>query len=249
MKTSIIKLSEKDIDKDKKELKKITETFKEGGLVVFPTETVYGLGANGLDKEAVKKIYEAKGRPNDNPSILHIAKTSQLDELVSEIPKIAKKCINNFWPGPLTIIFKKSDIVPMEVTGGLDTVAIRMPSNKIAAKILKNVNLPIAAPSANISGRPSPTKASHVIEDLMGRVDIIVDGGKSIVGIESTVLDVTTDPPMILRPGKVTLEDLQKIDKSIGIDNTTIDAKDKSIPKSPGQKYKHYAPKLSLIHI
>lgn len=243
MKTSIIKLSEKDIDKDKKELKKITETFKEGGLVVFPTETVYGLGANGLDKEAVKKIYQAKGRPNDNPSILHIAKISQLDELVSEIPKIAKKCINNFWPGPLTIIFKKSDIVPMEVTGGLDTVAIRMPSNKIAAKILKNVNLPIAAPSANISGRPSPTKASHVIEDLMGRVDIIVDGGKSIVGIESTVLDVTTDPPMILRPGKVTLEDLQKIDKSIGIDNTTIDAKDKSIPKSPGQKYKHYAPK------
>lgn len=243
MKTSIIKFSDKDMCKNKENLKKITRTFKEGGLVVFPTETVYGLGANGFDKEAVKKIYKAKGRPTDNPSILHIAKISQLNELVKDVPKIAKKCIKNFWPGPLTIIFKKSDLVPLEVTGGLDTVAIRMPSNKIAAQILRDVNLPIAAPSANISGRPSPTKASHVIEDLMGKVDIIVDGGQSLVGIESTVLDVTTDPPMILRPGKITLEDLQKIDKSIGIDNTTIDAKDKSIPKSPGQKYKHYAPR------
>ncbi|WP_308533605.1 L-threonylcarbamoyladenylate synthase [uncultured Peptoniphilus sp.] len=243
MKTNIIKLSEKETSKDDKNLEKITNTLKIGGLVVFPTETVYGLGANGLDKNACEGIFKAKGRPNDNPLILHIAYISQLDELVKEVPKIAQKCIKKFWPGPLTIIFKKSDLVPKEVTGGLETVAIRMPSNKIAHKILADVILPIAAPSANISGRPSPTKTEHVIEDLMGKVDIIVDGGHTVVGIESTVLDVTSDPPMILRPGKITLEDLQKVDKNISIDHTTIDAKDKTVPKSPGQKYKHYAPK------
>lgn len=247
MKTNIIKLSEKDTSKDDKNLERITNTLKRGGLVVFPTETVYGLGANGLDKNACEGIFKAKGRPNDNPLILHIAHISQLDELVKEVPKIAQKCIKKFWPGPLTIIFKKSDLVPKEVTGGLETVAIRMPSNKIAHKILADVMLPIAAPSANISGRPSPTKAEHVIEDLMGKVDIIVDGGHTVVGIESTVLDVTSDPPMILRPGKITLEDLQKVDKNISIDHTTIDAKNKTVPKSPGQKYKHYAPKGMAI--
>lgn len=245
MKTEIIKF--KGNEKDKKYLDKIKKTFERGGLVVIPTETVYGLGGNGLDADACKKIYKAKGRPSDNPLILHIAENSQLDELVEEIPDVAKKCMEKFWPGPLTMIFKRSDIIPDAVTGGLDTVAIREPSHKIANKILKAVHLPIAAPSANISGRPSPTKIEHVLEDLDGKVDIVVDGGKSVVGIESTVLDVTVDPPMILRPGKITLEDLQKISPDITIDQSTIDATNKKVPKSPGQKYKHYAPRAEAI--
>lgn len=245
MKTDIIKF--KGNTKDKIYLKKISDTLKDGGLVVFPTETVYGLGGNGLNKRACKKIYEAKGRPGDNPLILHIAENSQLDELVAEIPDVAKKCIEIFWPGPLTIIFKRAAIIPDEATGGLDTVAIREPSNEIAHAILKTVDFPVAAPSANLSGRPSPTKVEHVIEDLNGRVDIIVDGGHSVVGIESTVLDVTVDPPMILRPGKITLEDLKEIDKNITIDSATIDSKSGEIPKSPGQKYRHYAPRAEAI--
>ena len=245
MKTDIIKF--KGNTKDKIYLKKISDTLKDGGLVVFPTETVYGLGGNGLNKRACKKIYEAKGRPGDNPLILHIAENSQLDELVAEIPDVAKKCIEKFWPGPLTIIFKRAAIIPDEATGGLDTVAIREPSNEIAHAILKTVDFPVAAPSANLSGRPSPTKVEHVIEDLNGRVDIIVDGGHSVVGIESTVLDVTVDPPMILRPGKITLEDLKEIDKNITIDSATIDSKSGEIPKSPGQKYRHYAPRAEAI--
>lgn len=245
MKTDIIKF--KGNTKDKIYLKKISDTLKDGGLVVLPTETVYGLGGNGLNKRACKKIYEAKGRPSDNPLILHIAENSQLDELVAEIPDVAKKCIEKFWPGPLTIIFKRAAIIPDEATGGLDTVAIREPSNEIAHAILKAVDFPVAAPSANLSGRPSPTKVEHVIEDLNGRVDIIVDGGHSVVGIESTVLDVTADPPMILRPGKITLEDLREIDENITIDSATIDSKSGEIPKSPGQKYRHYAPRAEAI--
>ena len=245
MKTDIIKF--KGNTKDKIYLKKISDTLKDGGLVVLPTETVYGLGGNGLNKRACKKIYEAKGRPGDNPLILHIAENSQLDELVAEIPDVAKKCIEKFWPGPLTIIFKRAAIIPDEATGGLDTVAIREPSNEIAHAILKAVDFPVAAPSANLSGRPSPTKVEHVIEDLNGRVDIIVDGGHSVVGIESTVLDVTADPPMILRPGKITLEDLREIDENITIDSATIDSKSGEIPKSPGQKYRHYAPRAEAI--
>lgn len=245
MKTEIIKFEGN--ENDKKYLDKIKKTFEKGGLVVFPTETVYGLGGNGLDSKACKKIYEAKGRPSDNPLILHIAENSQLDELVEEVPEVAKKCMEKFWPGPLTMIFKRSKLIPDAVTGGLDTVAVREPSHKLANKILKATHLPIAAPSANISGRPSPTKTQHVIHDLDGRVDIIVDGGKSVVGIESTVLDVTVDPPMILRPGKVTLEDLQKISPDITIDQSTIDSTNKKVPKSPGQKYKHYAPKADAI--
>ncbi|WP_297392581.1 L-threonylcarbamoyladenylate synthase [uncultured Peptoniphilus sp.] len=245
MKTEIIKF--KGNAKDKTYLRKISDTLREGGLVVLPTETVYGLGGNGLNKRACKKIYEAKGRPSDNPLILHIAENSQLDALVAEIPDVAKKCMEKFWPGPLTIIFKRSEIVPDEATGGLETVAIREPSNEIAHAILKAVDFPVAAPSANLSGRPSPTKVEHVIEDLNGRVDIIVDGGHSVVGIESTVLDVTVDPPMILRPGKITLEDLREIDENITIDNATIDAKSGKIPKSPGQKYRHYAPRAEAI--
>lgn len=240
MRTEIIKLSG---EKDKKNLEKISQTFRRGGLVVFPTETVYGLGANGLDPTACKNIYLAKGRPSDNPLILHIADKGQLKDLVSEIPESAKKCMGAFWPGPLTIIFRKSEKVPLEATGGLDTVAVRMPSHPIAHMILKDAGLPIAAPSANLSGRPSPTMTKHVLEDLSGKVDIIVDGGHTVVGIESTVLDVTVEPPMILRPGKVTLEQLQTVIADVSIDQTVIATDEKTIPKSPGQKYKHYAPK------
>lgn len=241
MNTKIIKIDENNIEKDK--VKEITKAFSDGKLVVIPTETVYGLGANGFDEEACKNIFKAKGRPMDNPLILHIADVEQIDELVSEIPQVAKDCMEMFWPGPLTMILKKSDKMSDVVTAGLDTVAIRMPSHKIAREILKDCKLPIAAPSANLSGRPSPTAFKHVDEDLNNKVDIIVDGGTSNVGIESTVIDMTSNPPMILRPGYVTYEDLKVLIPDLAVDNTTIDAKDKTVPKSPGQKYKHYAPK------
>lgn len=241
MKTKIIKLKEDKLSKEDLEI--IDQAFRDGKLVVFPTETVYGLGANGLDPDADKKIFKAKGRPSDNPLILHIAYMSQINELVKEIPDVARELSDNFWPGPLTMIFNKSDLVPDAVTAGLDTVAIRMPSHPVAREILKYTKLPIAAPSANLSGKPSPTTYKRVMEDLDGLVDIIVDGGKPSYGIESTVLDLTSDPAMILRPGGVTKEDLKKIIPNIAIDNTIIDSNDKTIPKSPGQKYKHYAPK------
>jgi L-threonylcarbamoyladenylate synthase len=240
MKTKIIKVKNNKLDQE--DLKTIDEAFRKGKLVVFPTETVYGLGANGFDAEADKKIFKAKGRPSDNPLILHIAYMSQINELVKEIPDIARDLSENFWPGPLTMIFKKSDLVPDAVTGGLDTVAIRMPSHPVAREILKYTKLPIAAPSANLSGKPSPTSYERVMEDLDGAVDIIVDGGRPSYGIESTVLDLTVEPAMILRPGGVTKEDLKNFIPNIAIDNTIIDADDKAIPKSPGQKYKHYAP-------
>lgn len=240
MKTKIIKIDKDNIER--KKIEEITRAFSDGKLVVIPTETVYGLGANGLDEEACKNIFKAKGRPADNPLILHIAENSQLDELVSEIPELAKKCIDEFWPGPITMIFKRSDKIPNVVTAGLDTVAIRMPSHEIARAILKDCKLPIAAPSANLSGRPSPTAFKHVKEDLDGKVDIMVDGGVTNVGIESTVIDMTSNPPMILRPGGITYEDLKKIIPDVAVDNTTIDASDHAIPKSPGQKYRHYAP-------
>lgn len=241
MDTKIIKIDEDNIEQDK--IREITEAFNDGKLVVIPTETVYGLGANGFDEEACMNIFRAKGRPADNPLILHIAELSQVDELVSEIPEAARDCMEVFWPGPLTIIMKRSEKIPDVVTARLDTVAIRMPSHKVARSILKDCMLPIAAPSANLSGRPSPTSFKHCREDLEGKVDIIVDGGTTNVGIESTVIDVTSNPPMILRPGGVTFEDLKTIIPNVAIDNTTIDATDEAIPKSPGQKYRHYAPK------
>lgn len=221
----------------------VGRALAEGKLVVIPTETVYGLGANGLKEDAVEGIFRAKGRPSDNPLILHVADEAQVEELVAEIPKAARDAMAVFWPGPLTIIFKKSDLVPDGVSAGLDTVAIRMPDHPVAHAILAAAAVPVAAPSANLSGKPSPTKASHVLEDLSGKVDMIVDGGTTNVGIESTVLDVTTNPPMILRPGKVTKEDLETILGVVGLDETLIHADSTKIPKSPGQKYRHYAPK------
>ncbi len=221
--------------------------LKASGTVVFPTETVYGLGANGLDIGAVDKIFKAKGRPSDNPLILHVHSISQVKELVEEIPEIAKTCMEKFWPGPLTILFKKSSKVPEIITAGLNTVAIRMPDNKIALELIKTGNMPIAAPSANLSGRPSPTSAKHVIEDLMGRVDMIIDGASTGIGIESTVLDLSGDIPMILRPGAVTEEDLKRFIANIRVDSSIISEDKSIIPKSPGQKYRHYAPKAEML--
>lgn len=222
--------------------------LKNGGLVAFPTETVYGLGANGLDAVACKKIYEAKGRPSDNPLILHIARKEALYDIVKNVPERAEKLIDAFWPGPLTMIFEKKDCVPNEITGGYSTVAVRFPSHKVAQHIIETSGLPIAAPSANSSGKPSPTKASHVIFDLDGKIDMIVDGGNAEVGLESTILDVSGEIPMLLRPGAVTKEMIESVIGQIEIDPTILSKPSNNIaPKAPGMKYTHYSPKADVI--
>lgn len=222
--------------------------LREGKLVAFPTETVYGLGGDAYDKTAAARIYAAKGRPSDNPLIVHIAELSELEKLARDIPKEAYLLAEKFWPGPLTMIFKKKDIIPRETTGGLDTVAIRMPSHPIARRLIQEAGLPIAAPSANASGRPSTTKAEHVIEDLNGKIDMIIDGGSSDIGLESTIVDLTCRPILILRPGYITIEMLKEIIPDIAYDKAVIKrVKDDSIvAKAPGMKYKHYAPKGDL---
>lgn len=244
MDTRIVKIDIENIDENL--IEEAATLIKEGKLVAFPTETVYGLGANGLDEKAVLKIFEAKGRPQDNPLILHIQSLDQLLPLVSHIPFIAYKCMQRFWPGPLTMIFKRSSLIPDVITGGLDTVAIRMPENKIALDLIRRSGVPIAAPSANLSGKPSPTSADHVIKDLWGRVDMIIDGGSTGVGLESTVLDLSGRDPIILRPGGVTIEDLRRIIPNVTQDLGTIKESENHVPKSPGQKYRHYAPKAEM---
>ena len=245
METKVIKINKEKIEDDL--IHEGASIIRDGGLVAFPTETVYGLGANGLDEKASQKIFVAKGRPQDNPLILHVHSIEQVKELVLDIPEIAIKCMEKFWPGPLTLLLKKSSIVPNMITAGLDSVAIRMPNHPIALKLIKGAGVPIAAPSANLSGKPSPTNASHVIEDLEGKINMIIDGGDTGVGLESTVLDLSTDTPMILRPGGVTLEDLKEIIPNISQDITIINQDEKIVPKSPGQKYRHYAPKAEML--
>lgn len=243
MKTEYVDLREgKDI---KESVKKAAEIIKRGGLVAFPTETVYGLGANGLDENAVPKIYEAKGRPSDNPLILHISKLDEIEDIVKEIPKSALILAEEFWPGPLTMVFKKSERIPYRTTGGLESVAIRMPSNKIARELIKAAGVPIAAPSANSSGRPSPTKAAHVIYDLDGKIDMVIDGGEVDIGIESTIVDVTGEVPVILRPGFITEKMLSEAIGRVEIDEVVKSlSPDKDLkPKAPGMKYRHYAPR------
>lgn len=232
----------------KEVIEQAAQILKNGGLVAFPTETVYGLGANGLDAQACKKIYEAKGRPSDNPLILHIAQKEALYDIVKNVPEKAEKLINAFWSGPLTMIFEKKDCVPNEVTGGHSTVAVRFPSHKVAQEIIKATGLPIAAPSANSSGKPSPTKASHVIFDLDGKIDMIVDGGNAEFGLESTILDVSGEIPVLLRPGAITKEMIESVIGKIEIDPTILaKPSDDIVPKAPGMKYTHYSPKADVI--
>lgn len=226
--------------------------LREGGLVAFPTETVYGLGANGLDSEAVGGIYQAKGRPSDNPLILHIAELQWIEELVTEIPEYAKLLMERFWPGPITLVLNKQSHIPDQVTGGLNTVAVRMPVHPIARALIAAAGVPIAAPSANRSGRPSPTLAEHVIRDLAGRVEMIIDGGASQMGIESTVIDCTGQVPMVLRPGSLSVEEMEELVGTLLMDVgvRTIEHQEKeAAPRSPGMKYRHYSPEAPLVMI
>ena len=220
--------------------------LKEGKLVAFPTETVYGLGANALDEEAAARIYSAKGRPSDNPLIVHIADWEAIGAIVSEIPEAAKRLADAFWPGPLTMILNKSDLVPYATTGGLETVAVRMPVNPIARALIRAGGGYVAAPSANTSGRPSPTKAEHVAEDLNGKIDMIIDGGQVGIGLESTIVDFTEEVPVVLRPGYISLEMLQETLGDVRMDKGLLITDSSVHPKAPGMKYRHYAPKADL---
>jgi L-threonylcarbamoyladenylate synthase len=248
MQTKVVHIAEDEqassIDDKLEEAGKI---IKNGGLVAFPTETVYGLGGDALNRESSKKIYAAKGRPSDNPLIIHIADLEHLGRIVSYIPDSAVKLSQAFWPGPLTMIMNKSAEVPYETTGGLDTVAVRMPSHEIARRFIEKAGGYIAAPSANLSGKPSPTNAKYVAQDMMGRIDMIIDAEGVEIGLESTIVDLTGDVPMILRPGFITQHMLSKVVGEVDMDVTIIDGNSKQAPKAPGMKYRHYAPKGELV--
>lgn len=232
---------------DKENIIAAAEIIKSGGLVSFPTETVYGLGANALDEDAVKKIFLAKGRPQDNPLIVHVSDLEMIDDLVSDFNDNAKKLAEGFWPGPLTIIMKRSNNVPSVVSAGLDTVAIRLPSNLIARELIARAGVPIAAPSANISGSPSPTTAAHVIADLSGRIDAILNSDSCEVGLESTVISLAGEKPRLLRPGYITPNDLEKVIGEIEIDKAVFESiANDTVVNAPGMKYKHYSPKAQV---
>lgn len=221
--------------------------LRRGGLVAFPTETVYGLGANAFSEKAVGAIFRAKGRPQDNPLIVHVGYRRQVEELVTEIPPAAERLMRRFWPGPLTLVLPSNGRVAAAVTAGLDTVAVRMPRHPVALALLRVARLPVAAPSANLSGKPSPTLGRHVLQDLRGRVDLILEAGSTEVGVESTVLDLTVRPPMVLRPGGVTVEELAETIGEVRLDPTVREAPGGDfIPRSPGMKYRHYAPRAPL---
>lgn len=233
-----------EIKKDYPQLQEAARLLRENEAIAFPTETVYGLGANAMNDEAIAKIFEAKGRPSDNPLIVHIGARSQLGEIVREITPVAEELMKHFWPGPLTIILPKKDGISEKVTAGLDTVGVRMPDHPVALALIEAANVPVAAPSANRSGRPSPTLAHHVYEDLNGKIAGIVDGGATGVGVESTVVDCTSEVPTILRPGGITKEQLEEVIGTVSLDPALKDEKEK--PKAPGMKYTHYAPKAPL---
>lgn len=244
--TRIVRLDPANIDINVIEM--CANVIRSGGIVAFPTETVYGLGADAFNPRAVLKIFKAKNRPPDNPLIIHIASLDQLHSVAVDIPELAWKLIERVWPGPLTLILRRRRSVPREVTGGLDTVAVRMPAHPVALKLIELSRTPIAAPSANLSGTPSPTTAQHVIDDLYGRVDVIIDAGRTLFGVESTIINVLTDPPTLLRPGPITVEQIKSI---LGIDIRVPEfAKgivESNVALSPGVKYKHYAPKTPIV--
>lgn len=247
MDTKLIKIEDKADIRDE-ELLEAAQVIRSGGLVAFPTETVYGLGANALDEEAAKKIYAAKGRPSDNPLIAHISSLKELEPLVSGIPEAGRKLAEAFWPGPLTLVFPKSQQVPYGTTGGLETVAVRMPSDPVASRLIALAGVPVAAPSANTSGRPSPTTAEHVWQDMNGKIEMILDGGPVGIGVESTIVDVSGKVPTLLRPGAVTIEMLRELLGTVEIDPAiTGPLKADVKPKAPGMKYRHYAPKAELL--
>ncbi len=243
MDTIIKKIDNISAEKIDESLLEIGEVLKKGGLVAFPTETVYGLGANALDENAAMKIYEAKGRPSDNPLIIHISNIKDLEVVAKDIPLSAKKLAERFWPGPLTMVLNKTALVPYATSGGLDTIAVRLPENELARKIITAGGGFIAAPSANSSGKPSPTAAGHVINDLMGKIEMIVDGGRCNIGLESTIIDLTCEVPTILRPGFITANKLEEV---IGRVEKAADSSDEQSPKAPGMKYRHYAPNAEL---
>ena len=235
---------------DEIELKEASKLIEDGELVIFPTETVYGIGANGLDGEAVKNIFIAKGRAQDNPLILHISDIEMVDKIATDISDMERKIIDIFFPGPLTIILKKKDVVPSIVSGGLDTVGIRMPSNKIANSLIKYANVPIAAPSANISGRPSGTTLDDIKDEFADKVSCMIDGGNTLIGVESTVIRVIDNKIRILRPGKITAEQIRKVAGDVEIDNHILcQIQDGQKILSPGMKYRHYAPTAKCILI
>lgn len=247
MQTKVIRIQEDSFQS--KDLKEAGKIIQQGGLVAFPTETVYGLGGDALNAASSAKIYQAKGRPSDNPLIVHIADWEDIFKITSNVPSQAEALAKAFWPGPLTMILEKSDIVPQETTGGLSTVAVRMPSHKVAREFIRASGGFVAAPSANISGRPSPTLAKYVIEDMDGRIDMIIDGGENGIGLESTIVDLTCQPPMVLRPGYITADMLAKVLGEVTADVTMMEVHKDVAPKAPGMKYRHYAPKgdLSIV--
>ena len=246
METKRIIIEDRNHIKDE-ELKEAARILRSGGLVAFPTETVYGLGGNALDEDAARKIYAAKGRPSDNPLIAHVSCVEEVEPLVKEIPEAGRKLMEAFWPGPLTMIFPKSDKVPYGTTGGLDTVAIRMPDDPVANRLIALAGVPVAAPSANTSGRPSPTTADHVWQDMNGRIEMIIDGGPVGIGVESTIVDVSSEVPAVLRPGAITMEMLEAVLGDVSVDPAILGPLSADVrPKAPGMKYKHYAPKADL---
>ena len=248
MKTILYEIDENNINIF--QMQEAGDLIAAGELVAFPTETVYGLGGDALHPEAAKKIYEAKGRPSDNPLIVHIADVADLERVAKEVPEQAKKLAEAFWPGPLTMIVWKKEEVPYATTGGLETVAVRMPNHPVALELIKRSGKLIAAPSANTSGRPSPTEGAHVMGDLEGRIAMVLDSGPVGIGIESTIIDLTEPVPMILRPGYITPEMLSEVlGEEVIIDPGIIAADDTTKPKAPGMKYKHYAPKADMIII
>lgn len=238
--TKIVKVST--LNPEPEIIEEAAAVLRRGGLVAFPTETVYGLGADVLNLDAVRKVFLVKGRPADNPLIVHIAGTKQLDDIVDEIPENGKKLGEAFWPGPLTLVMKRTILVSDLVTAGLDTVAVRMPGHPVALALIRAFGEGLVGPSANLSGRPSPTTAHHVYDDLRGRVDLILDTGPTVIGLESTVVDVTVDPPVILRLGGLTRERIEEI-----VGRVEIDTAGAGVARSPGTRHRHYAPKARVI--
>lgn len=244
MNTKVIRIDEQHMDMAL--IEEAGDIIKSGGLVAFPTETVYGLGGDALNPQSSEKIYSAKGRPSDNPLIVHIADIQMLNAIVREVPENAWKLAEQFWPGPLTMIFYKSELVPRETTGGLDTVAVRMPVHPVARALIRAAGGYVAAPSANRSGRPSPTVAKYVIEDMDARIEMVIDGGDVEIGLESTIIDLTSEKPTILRPGYITEQKLGQVLGEVAQDSTMMRADSGQAPKAPGMKYRHYAPKGEL---